>query len=290
MAHPIRYWALCCNPDVYDGYGAAKELDQLCWTLDRGAPMPGDKIILWQAKGKAKAGRRGIVALGEVIAPPTETSESGAEATFWRREPESEIALRTRFSVLHLPNIPLWEDEHPNLLSNLSVARARGKMVFHVTRDQWEAVQAIARNEPETLLNEMVSSQGFGLTAAERMAIEQHAMKMAEDYFEGLNYHVYDCSTTEAYDLHCTKEYETLFVEVKGTTGDGDSIFLTRNEVRLSRKNPNMMALFIVRGISLSHSGVKIIASGGVSQVVKPWDVDKFDPEPIQFQCRVPQS
>jgi len=286
----IRFWALCCVPDVYDGFGAARELDVLCWTLDRGEPMPGDKIIVWQAKGKSKHGRRGIIALGEVIMPPQMLAENEAEYKFWQIPPELDPVMSTQFRVLRLPNIPLWENEHFDLLSNLSVAKARGGTVFNVTPEQWESVLALARNEPVTLLNEPAAGQGFGLTAAERKLIEMHAQAMARTHFKDvLGYQVDDRSLTEAYDLHCTLGDETLFVEVKGTTGSGDSIFLTRNEVELSRRNPKLMALFLVRNIKLVDAGTETTAIGGEFQLVMPWNVDEFNPEALQFQCSIPK-
>jgi hypothetical protein len=286
-----KYWALCCVPDAYDARGAMAKLDTLCWTLDRGEPVPGDRIIVWQSKGKLKDGRRGIVGLGEVITPPQVMEESEAERQFWIGQPEIGPALRTRFRVLRLANLPIWENEHFDLLSNLNVARARGGTVFNVTPEQWEAVLAIARNEPETLLTKAAGGQGFGLTAAERKVIELHAQDLAEAFFRyELKYQVENRSMTEAYDLRCTRDGEVLFVEVKGTTGGGDTILLTRNEVALSRRDPKLMALFMVRNIKLVYAGKAVSATGGDSQVVQPWDVDQFEPEPVQFECRVTRS
>ena len=289
MTNAIKYWGICCNPDTYDGLGAASKLDKLCWTLDRGEPMPGDKIILWQAKGSK--GRRGIIALGEVIAPPSMTEESPEEEEFWQVPSHDDMRLRTQFRVFRLPSVPIWEDEHFDVLSDLNVAKANGGTVFKATADQWESVLAIARNEPETLLNEESSGQGFGLTAAERKVIELHAQGMAKARFEDeFKYSVKIVADSESYDLHCTKGDEVLFVEVKGTTGTGDTIFLTRNEVALSRKTPKLMALVIVRNIKLVKSGAERSATGGEMQIIKPWDVNKFEPKPIQFQCQVPKA
>ena len=291
MTTENKYWALCCVPDVYDGKSAVAELDDLCWTLDRGEPMPGDKIILWQSKGALKGGRRGIIALGEVIMQPTSMRESEAEKKFWKGPPEPELAMRTRFRVLRLPTMPIWESDYPELLSNLSVAKARGGTVFNVMPEQWEAVLAIARREPETLLTDVLAGQGFGLTAADRKVVELHAQNMAEAHFHDvLGYEVEDKSLTEAYDLLCTRGDETLLVEVKGTTGAGDTIFLTRNEVALSRRDPKLMVLFIVRNIKLERSKSKVTATGGELQIVRPWNVDQFEYEAIQFQCRVPKQ
>ncbi len=61
----VSYWAFVCHPDRYDGLGAATALDEIAWLLDRGEPKPGDRAIVWQAKGSGE--NRGVVALGEIV-------------------------------------------------------------------------------------------------------------------------------------------------------------------------------------------------------------------------------
>ncbi len=74
--------------------------------------------------------------------------------------------------------------------------------------------------------------QGFRISAADRKAIEDHAMEVANAYFSKAGWTVIDVSANRSYDLHCTKDDETLCSEVKGATTDGASVLLTPNEVR----------------------------------------------------------
>lgn len=284
-----RYWALCCQPETYDALRAMEHLDELCWTLDRGDPQPGDKIIVWQSKGQR--GRRGVIGLGEVIDKPMMREESVAEQAFWLTPAPSGQEFRTKFRVLRYPGLPLWESDHLELLSNLSVARARDGTVFNVTPNQWAQILDLAERtasfEP-ALVKQTATGQGYGLTAAERRAVEFHAQKLAEDHFLASGYDVKDVSRNSSYDLHCTRADELLHVEVKGTTGGGDTFFLTRNEVELAKRYPLNAALFFVRNIRLRRTDAGPIAEGGEPLVLNPWKIHEGALIPVQYEFRLP--
>ena len=285
----IRYWAVCCQPETYDGRRALEHLADICWTLDRGDPQPGDKMVVWQAKGQR--GRRGVIGLGEVIEKPGMFEESPAELEFWLTTPPTGPERRTRFRILRYPGLPLWESDHLELLSNLSVAKARGGTVFTITATQWAQVLQLAERgglHAADLESAGRSGQGFGLSAAERTAIEMHAQNMAEEYFREAKYEVTPAYRTNCYDLHCTRGPETLHVEVKGTTGSGDSIFLTANEVDLAKRYPAAAVLFFVRNIRLYESASGPIAEGGEAQILQPWDISAGTLKPLQFEYRLP--
>jgi hypothetical protein len=116
--------------------------------------------------------------------------------------------------------------------------------------------------------------QGFRADAAARRAVEMHAMAVATELLEADSWDVVDVSATHSYDLECTRNGETLHVEVKGTTGDGSSVLLTPGEVRHARDHG--AALVVVSQIVLEsdpESGERL-ASGGEPEVLNPWDVD----------------
>ncbi len=75
-------------------------------------------------------------------------------------------------------------------------------------------------------------------------------------------------------------------VEVKGTTGNGESVFLTRNEVSHAREHATHMALVIVRNIQLHVHDEDPITSGGEMQVLHPWNIDEGTLSPMQFEYR----
>lgn len=286
-----RCWAVVCNPDKYDGLAAVSNLDEMCWTLDRGDPQPGDRIAIWQAKGTR--GRRGIIALGEVTEKPSTIIEADEEGKYWKQNPANEPARRTRFRILKFPNLPIWESEHPELLSNLAVARARGGTVFSLQEDQWKSILQIATDVERCQLvfrKQCVNGQGFGLSASERKAVERHAQQLAENHYLQEGYEVTDVSQSHSYDLHCESEGDELHVEVKGTTGDGDTVFLTRNEVAHARIDDVRVALFFVGGICLDRIQPQPVASGGDVRIFDPWDIDKGTLKPMQFEYRLPDS
>src|SRR5882672_3760217 len=94
--------------------------------------------------------------------------------------------------------------------------------------------------------------QGFLISSKLRKAIEQHAVDMARKHFVSAGYRVKVLG--KPYDLICSAKEETLYVEVKGTTTDGLTVFLTPNEIAFAREHKAQMALFLVSGIEVSNA------------------------------------
>jgi hypothetical protein len=117
------------------------------------------------------------------------------------------------------------------------------------------------------------SSQAWRLSAAERQAIERHAVIAAVKHFENLGYRVEDVGAKESYDLKCTSQDVELHVEVKGTTTRGTDIVLTPNEVAHARQNATV-ALFLYSNISLRNLGGAPTCVGGEANVLDPWQID----------------
>jgi|GEM_PF-4042846 len=129
--------------------------------------------------------------------------------------------------------------------------------------------------DAEATAQEARSGQGRGLSAPERRAVERHAMEMATAHYEARWDSVRDVGATESYDLVCRRGMSELRVEVKGTTGSGDTVLLTRNEVGHARKQHPNVALFVVSGIRLEGRGTdQPVAMGGTVRVISPWNVD----------------
>jgi hypothetical protein len=136
-----RYWAFSADPARYRVRDAVTDLTTDWWTTKNKPIRAGDKTIIWQTRDSA--GRRGVVALGEVVANPQPRSDAGNP--YWVN-PQEAAATAERCQVRYIPiTESLWVDgAEKELLNTLSVARARGGTVFHVTPDQWEAVVAAA--------------------------------------------------------------------------------------------------------------------------------------------------
>ncbi len=135
--------------------------------------------------------------------------------------------------------------------------------------------------------------QGFRLSQEDRRAIEMRAMEVAQDHLESSGWKVEDVSTTESYDFHCTRRGApgtVLYVEVKGTTGDGSAVLLTPNEVELARARHPDTALLIVSGVSLQRDADDgVVASGGALDELAPWHPDHGgELQPVGFRYLIP--
>ena len=90
------------------------------------------------------------------------------------------------------------------------------------------------------------------MSQAERKSVELYAMRIARDLYELKGWTVSDKSSSHPFDLLAERNHERRFVEVKGTTGRGHAIILTRGEVEHVLNNSKESALVIVSGIVLA--------------------------------------
>lgn len=130
--------------------------------------------------------------------------------------------------------------------------------------------------------------QGYIAPAEVRRVVEEHAMRAATSHFQALGYSIEDVSRTMPFDLCATLGQEEVHVEVKGTTGSAESVFLTRNEVIHASENPGRAALFVLSGIVLKDKGVSLVAAGGVVNLWHPWVLDSEALEPLQYRYKLP--
>lgn len=132
------------------------------------------------------------------------------------------------------------------------------------------------------------AGQGFGLSAAERRAVELRAMQVARAVYEQAGWEVIDMSSSQPYDLIATKGKDKRFIEVKGTTGEGLSVILTYGEVRHVRCNAANCALVIVSGIVPKKIAGKWEAQGGaITTHQDPWPLVERKLSPIQYRYEV---
>ena len=112
-------------------------------------------------------------------------------------------------------------------------------------------------------------------------------MSRATAYFTRMGALVEDVSATESYDLRCMKEGREFHVEVKGTTGSGEAVLLTRNEVAHAERMFPEIGLFVVAQIELLRESGRPIARGGLDRVIFPWRLDRSDLEPLAFSLQL---
>jgi hypothetical protein len=124
------------------------------------------------------------------------------------------------------------------------------------------------------------TGQGFLGDPAWRRALEEHAMNAAIRYLHKEGYDPKDEHKTHPYDLRCTKGPEILFVEVKGTTTAGESVFVTSGEVGFARKNAPNTALFILHSGQRDGSGKPV---GGNAVMLRPWKPSDDSLSPIAY-------
>jgi hypothetical protein len=131
---------------------------------------------------------------------------------------------------------------------------------------------------------------GFLHDAALKSAIEQHSMRKARAYLEARGYSdIRDTSARESYDLACRSRNGELYVEVKGTRGDGRNFPITAKERKHLERHADKSLVLVVHAIRVSP-GKKLSIIGGK---VRRWPVSvlfnvaRFTP--TQFMVKIPR-
>lgn len=109
---------------------------------------------------------------------------------------------------------------------------------------------------------------GFQSNPRIRKAIEKYAMDWAEKNLKLKYNKVKDTHKNKPYDFVCD---EKLYVEVKGTQTNGNSVSLSPNEVAHAQKQKNS-ALLIVHSVKVKGKRSPIV-SGGLQILLNPWDI-----------------
>ena len=127
-------------------------------------------------------------------------------------------------------------------------------------------------------------SQGYGLNAAEKRAVELRAMDLVKAWLHDHGYATKDTSKNKPYDFLAEKDNKELFVEVKGTTSSNPSaVLMTANEVDLHQTRKGETALAIVSSIKLIRDA-EPKASGGIVDMMIGWDIDQWSLTPTAYK------
>ena len=135
-----RYWLFQANPTLWDLEANLRELvvgDEGDWSVTRfGDEMQsGDGVVLWSAGESA-----GIYAIGQLSSDVFERPYEGFTSS-GPTESGTEPAIRFRHTaILDAPILKSELVEHPTL-GALSVIRSPQGSNFHVTAEEWAAIQ-----------------------------------------------------------------------------------------------------------------------------------------------------
>jgi hypothetical protein len=133
--------------------------------------------------------------------------------------------------------------------------------------------------------------QGWLSDPERKKATERRAILVAMDHYAALGWDVEDVGVPGTpFDLLCSREGETLRVEVKGTRGDASSVNVTHGEVTSARDTDIPTHLFIVHGITVVTEGDTLTGEGGEIKCLDPWIPEDADLTPTMFRYEVPDN
>ena len=123
-----------------------------------------------------------------------------------------------------------------------------------------------------------------------RKAIEDYSMAVVMWlYAETGHWNVTDVSRSRSYDVHLERKSDKheVHVEVKGTRSAGDSVFLTKEEVKHARKFP-FTVLAVLHHINVEKVDDEIRCSGGTFTVIDSWVPADGALTPLEYKYQLP--
>lgn len=156
-------------------------------------------------------------------------------------------------------------------------------------------IPALALADLEPLWAQHVASlkpkrrgQARQLDAERRKKVEDAAQERLMQHYRDKGWAVEDTRVGNPFDARATKNGKVKFLEAKGTTTDGASVIVTRNEVKWALDHPGACVLGIWSGIRFLKGG-EVDASSGDFCILK-WDPDDDDLEAISFDWFPPSG
>ena len=133
-------------------------------------------------------------------------------------------------------------------------------------------------------------SQGRLVDSEVRRSIERRAVTLAIMHYEAAGYSVEDTGAYESFDLRCKSAESEIRVEVKGTTGFGERIQVTANEIHHAKLGLTRVDLFLVTKIQVLRSPEGPHALGGEVRVIESWIPRDEHLQPHSFYYSVPEE
>lgn len=122
--------------------------------------------------------------------------------------------------------------------------------------------------------------------AEKRKIVESYAVEWAIEHYQAQGFSVDEKG--KPYDLDCKKGDLLVHIEVKGTTGSGQKVILTSNEVKDAHDPQWRSDLFIVKHIKLTQQDGRWMATSGEHVIHESWKPDFDDLKPLQYEYSVP--
>ena len=263
----------------------------------------GDLVLLLQVGRDGKA----LIGCGRAVAPSGRGIECVFRAEHWGRRNTDANYVNVKWGdLLHpddgfsanrfIANFPEVAWDHLQG-SGTQIPTAIGITLVkqfqeHIERKSLESPEvADARAEIDLQAGRRSSgsaahrrrSRATRLTAEQRRVVEIRAMKIARTVLRKQGWtKIIDTSAGNPFDFHCKRGNSEIWVEVKGTTSNGSSVVLTRNEVRHHRLVHPNSSLIIVHSIRLTGSK-RTTATEGIPFEITPWQIQDADLDPIGF-------
>lgn len=127
--------------------------------------------------------------------------------------------------------------------------------------------------------------QGRTLDPLRRKKIEDAAQTRLMKHFEDRGWDVEDTRFGNPFDARATKGEATLYLEAKGSTSPGETVIITRGEIRWTREHPGQCMVGIWSGMRLDPDG-EVDPKAGTFRVVE-FAPRKVDLAPIAYDWRV---
>ena len=162
----------------------------------------------------------------------------------------------------------------------------QAELEWHLVGRGAEADAAVVATVVGMAAGKSREGQGFLVSQAVRKIIEEYAVAWATRHYQAEGWVVQDVGSTESFDLLCNREgMSERHVEVKGTTGIGETVILTRNEVLHAREwHPNV-DLFVVTEIRVAGRETdNPIASGGLGHTCINWQPSDESLTPVGYE------
>jgi hypothetical protein len=260
---------------------------------------PGDRAYLLRqgaGTGRGIFGRGRVVSIARPREPISPDGGGWAVDLAFREDggdalcdPEKQL-LVTWDELLRIAPKSTWQIRASGMGLAEGVARqldqiidSHGFVMWDHSTDPVEAVIDVAEQ-----IRSRASGQGFLIPPKVRKAIEEHAVGIGKDRYEGKGYKVE--VRGKPFDLLCTRDGRQIFVEVKGTQTSGEEVLLTPNEVKLAQENKSEMVLFIVHSVSVDKNADPPRVYGGNIRVFDPWDIDDGELEALGYSFKIAKS
>ncbi|MGC9455217.1 MAG: EVE domain-containing protein [Phycisphaerae bacterium] len=220
-----NYWAAVADPKRCDVEAALRNYDLMTWTVGDHDVRVGDWLLIWRTQVN---GKRGIIGAAKVVSDPEIIPEPEQYRSFWHDKEGWEPKRRVWIHTTVPENAPLWLDEDKSgILGALSVARAGGGSMFHVTEQQWRNVTSL-----------------FGDWRAETASLDPAPaeIEVAKTYYEGAVRQVF----VNAYERQagarraCIKTYGVVCLTSKKPTASWEKVssrFIICVRCRKSERN-----------------------------------------------------